>query len=77
MDQTFEDPQVRHLDMANTLRHPKLGDIKIMGPAVNFSRSHHGELRPAPEQGEHNLAIFSTLGLSESDLAALKAEGVI
>jgi crotonobetainyl-CoA:carnitine CoA-transferase CaiB-like acyl-CoA transferase len=77
MDQTFEDPQVRHLDMAKTLHHPELGDIKIMGPAVNFSRSQQGALRPAPEHGEHNQSVFSALGLSQPELAALKAEGVI
>jgi crotonobetainyl-CoA:carnitine CoA-transferase CaiB-like acyl-CoA transferase len=77
MDQTFENPQVRHLGMASTLNHPKLGDIQIMGPAVNFSRSQRGELKPAPEHGEHTESVFAELGLSKEELAALRAEGVI
>lgn len=32
---------------------------------------------PAPDLGQHNAAIFSAIGLSPDDLAALTLEGVI
>ena len=32
---------------------------------------------PAPDLGQHNAAIFSAIGLSPNDLAALTLEGVI
>ncbi|GAB2906258.1 CoA transferase [Paralcaligenes sp. KSB-10] len=77
MDQTFQNEQVRHLEMAQHVKHPKLGDIQIMGQAVKFSRSTTGELTPAPEQGEHNDQIFASLGLSPEQIKTLKVDGVI
>lgn len=77
MDKTFENEQVRHLDMAASLRHPELGDIQVMGQAIRFSRSDPGEYAHAPSHGEHNAAVYGTLGLSAGDIAALKEEGVI
>lgn len=77
MDQTFENEQVKHLEMAAPLKHPKLGDIRVMGQAVKLSRSSPGALAPAPEHGEHNQSVFATLGLTETELAQLKEEGVI
>jgi crotonobetainyl-CoA:carnitine CoA-transferase CaiB-like acyl-CoA transferase len=77
MDQTFENEQVQHLEMAAPLKHPKLGDIHVVGQAVKFSRSEFGTLTPAPEHGEHNQSVYATLGLSQDELDALKQEGVI
>lgn len=77
MDQTFENEQVRHLEMAAPLKHPKLGDIQVVGQAVKFSRSEFGTLTPAPEHGEHNQSVYATLGLSDDELDALRQEGVI
>ena len=77
MDKTFENEQVRHLDMAASLRHPKLGDIRVMGQAIRFSRSDPGEYAHAPSHGEHNATVYGTLGLSAGDIDALKEEGVI
>jgi len=77
MDKTFENEQVRHLDMAASLRHPKLGDIRVMGQAIRFSRSDPGEYAHAPSHGEHNATVYETLGLSAGDIDALKEEGVI
>lgn len=77
MDQTFQNEQVQHLQMAKTLTHPTLGDIQVMGQAVKFSDFELGELTPAPEPGEHNLQIFKSMGLSSTQINDLKAEGVI
>lgn len=77
MQQTMEDPQVQHLEMAQPVDHPKLGDVKLVGQAIKLSRSKLPKFRPAPERGQHNLDIYSELGLSEDELAELKKDGVI
>lgn len=77
MQQTMEDPQVQHLEMAQPVDHPKLGDVKLVGQAIKLSRSKLPKFRPAPERGQHNLDIYSELGLSEDELAQLKQNGVI
>lgn len=77
MQETMEDPQVQHLGMAQSLEHPKLGEIKLVGQAVKFSRSPLRQFKAAPERGEHNAEIFTGLGFSEVQLSDLKQEGVI
>jgi len=77
MQQTMEDPQVQHLGMAQPLEHPTLGEVKLVGQAVQFSRSPLRKFSPAPERGQHNAEIFADLGLTEGQLDELKQEGVI
>lgn len=77
MQETMEDPQVQHLGMAQSLEHPKLGEVKLVGQAVKFSRSPLRQFTAAPERGEHNAEIFADLGLTEAQLSELKQEGVI
>lgn len=77
LDQTFENEQVKHLNMVETVAHPKLGDIHLLGHAVKMSRSSTGVATPAPQRGEHNDSIYRTLGLTDDELANLRQEGVI
>ena len=77
MNETFENPQVKHLEMAAPLTHPKLGEIQVMGQAVKFSRSKFHTPTHAPERGEHNKDVYGKLGLSDEKLAQLKSEGII
>ena len=37
IDQTFAEPQVQHLGIARPVKHPKLGDIKVVGQPINLS----------------------------------------
>ena len=39
MDEMFADPQVKHLKMAHPVKHPKLGEIEVIGQAINMSRT--------------------------------------
>jgi crotonobetainyl-CoA:carnitine CoA-transferase CaiB-like acyl-CoA transferase len=78
MDQTFEDPQVRHLGLSREIRHPALGPISVVGQPMILSRSTTGEMAPAPERGQHNGDVYGgMLGLAPADLQQLAREGVI
>ena len=77
LDQTFENEQVRHLDIVQTVPHPELGDIRVLGHAVKMSRSSTGTPKPAPQRGEHNDLVYRNLGLTENDIERLRAERVI
>ena len=37
IDKTFAEPQVEHLGIARPVKHPKLGDIKVVGQPINLS----------------------------------------
>ena len=59
IDESFADPQVQHLAMAQPIHSPVLGDLTILGHPVS-----HGETRlplrsPAPELGEANEEILT------------------
>jgi formyl-CoA transferase len=78
IDQTFADPQVRHLEMARPIDHPKLGRLAAVGQAINMSRTPEPDrLRPTPEVGQHTEAILRELGYDEKRIAGLRARAVI
>jgi len=77
MDQVFADPQVRHIGAAATVRHPQLGELRIVNQAVRLSRTPATMARAAPEHGEHTGEILRQLGYDETLIEALRTRGVI
>lgn len=77
LDQTFADPQVIHLGVAQKVTSPVRGDIEIVGQPVHMSASSNRMARPSPEYGEHTNEILSDLGYTADNIAALSAEGVV
>lgn len=77
MDEVFADPQVRHLGAAAAVKHPKLGEIRIVNQVVKLSRTPAAIVQATPELGEHTDEILAELGYSAADLAELRAHGVI
>jgi len=77
MQQVFEDPQVRHREMALTLPHnagvkaPGLANpIRLSDTPITYQRS-------APTLGEHTDEVLRGLGYDEARIAALRGEGVL
>jgi crotonobetainyl-CoA:carnitine CoA-transferase CaiB-like acyl-CoA transferase len=77
MDEVFADPQVQHLNCAVAVKHPRLGEIKLVAQPVALSRTPAALVSATPELGEHTEAILTELGYSRADLARLKEQGVI
>jgi formyl-CoA transferase len=78
IDQTFAEPQVKHLGIARKVRHKKLGELRVVGQPINMSRYPQPEtLGATPELGEHNTEVLSSLGYGEVDIKALKTKGVV
>ena len=73
----FNDPQVLHREMLLEMPHPTLGTIKQTGLPIKFSATPGGLDKPPPLLGEHNHAILTGLGYSDSDVAQMAAAGVI
>ncbi|MGE3936694.1 MAG: CaiB/BaiF CoA transferase family protein [Rhodospirillaceae bacterium] len=74
IDQTFADPQVRHLGIAKTVVSPKLGEIAMNAQPVTLSRTKSSLAVSAPEQGEHIDEVLGWLGYSADEIAALRAK---
>jgi formyl-CoA transferase len=77
IDQTFADPQVRHLGIAQSVESPALGTINLVGQPFTLSRTPSRLAYGAPEYGEHTDAILAELGYSANDISKLRQSGTI
>ena len=77
IDQTFADPQVEHLGLAQPVDHPELGSIDIIRNAVNLTRTPSQLGLAAPDRGEHTEEILAELGLDDEQRNTLRANGAI
>ena len=63
--------------MAQTVQHPVLGPIQLLGQPFTLSR-HSNALRTAPpERGQDTEAVLTGLGLSAEEVAGLRAREII
>lgn len=75
--EAFDDPQVQHLEMAKPVAHPVAGDIEVLKNATNLDGVSGEIRRPAPQAGEHTEEILARFGLSQDEVASLRADQVI
>jgi crotonobetainyl-CoA:carnitine CoA-transferase CaiB-like acyl-CoA transferase len=78
LHEVFSDPQVAARAMVAELEHAKAGMLKLVGTPLKFSET-PGEIRtPPPMLGEHTTGVLTRdLGLAATDVAALRAQGVV
>jgi crotonobetainyl-CoA:carnitine CoA-transferase CaiB-like acyl-CoA transferase len=74
----YADPQIRHRKLAFTLPHPESGEVPQVRNPVLYSRTQLEYQIPPPLLGQHTDQVLSAeLGLTASELAGLRARGVI
>jgi crotonobetainyl-CoA:carnitine CoA-transferase CaiB-like acyl-CoA transferase len=73
-----KDPNTEAWKLWPTVHHTKMGDVRVDGLPVHFSKTDWEIRRGAPCLGEHNEEVLSrVLGLSSNEIEALRQEGVI
>lgn len=77
LDETFDDPQVRHLGIATPVEHPLLGPLKLVGQPVHLERTPYRMRRAAPEKGEDTDSLLAELGYSAASIADLRQRRVV
>ena len=77
MDEVFDDPQVRHLSMAQTVQHPVRGDVNLVAQPVALSRTPASLRTAVPEAGEHTDEVLEQFGIDPARIAALRDAGTI
>ena len=76
--QALSDPQVLHRNMVVELRHPDGRSTKGPGNPIKLSRTSEESFSAAPLLGSDTDSVMSELlGLSATDIQALKTQGVI
>jgi formyl-CoA transferase len=76
IDEAMREPQVRHLAMEAPVRHPVLGELSLVRNAVTLSRGPDSVRGPSPEAGQHTDEVLREIGVSDAELADLRARGV-
>ncbi len=77
MDEVFEDPQVEHLGMAQSVTHPVRGEVRLVAQPVDLSRTPAAIVTASPDAGEHTDDVLSEFGIAAERIAALRAAGAI
>lgn len=77
MDEVFDDPQVRHLGLAQTVEHPRRGAIDLIGQPLSMSGIDASLTRCAPDRGEHTREVLTALGFDVGEIEGLVDRGVV
>lgn len=77
IEQVFDDPQVKHMKVAQTLAHPTMGSIRLVGSPIDIEGASKEFELPTPDIGEHSDAILAELGYGAAEIAELHRQGVI
>jgi len=77
MNEVFADPQVQHLNVTRTVPHQVLGQVEVVGQAVELSRTPWSVRSATPEAGEHTDAVLHEFGYDSSTIASLRKRKVV
>ena len=71
------DPQAEAIGLFPTVSHAERGDYRSVRIPMRIHGSDVGPQGPAPECGEHTMAILKDAGLTDAEIEALAAAGAI
>ena len=77
IDKVFEDPQVKHLGIAQSVDTIPFGETELVGQPFNLSRTPSSLKQRPPEKGEQNSDVLSELGFSDTELNDFKNQEII
>ena len=75
--ETFADPQVQHVGIAQSVSSESLGEVTLIGQAIHTSRSTNRLVTGISECGAHTGEIFSELGYGADAMSSLRVAGVV
>ena len=77
LDEVFDDPQVHEYGFPKVITHSKMGAVKMVGNAVDMSRTPPIMDKPPPLLGEHADEILSSLGYGTVAINTLRSNGTV
>ncbi len=70
--QAFENPQVKHLGLAQSIHSHERGDTQLVGQPIMMSRTPSALVSPPPLAGGHGDEILASLGYDADEIAAFR-----
>ncbi|MFO1328508.1 MAG: CoA transferase [Rubrivivax sp.] len=77
LDELPEHPHLKAVGLFEPQTHPVVGPMLAVRPSTRFARTPAELALPAPLLGQHTEAVLHEAGLTDPELAALRAAGVI
>jgi crotonobetainyl-CoA:carnitine CoA-transferase CaiB-like acyl-CoA transferase len=77
LDSLIDDPHLATVGLLQSIEHPTEGALRVAGPAATWSKTPPSIRRYPPRLGEHGEEILREAGFSESEIAALIADGAM
>jgi crotonobetainyl-CoA:carnitine CoA-transferase CaiB-like acyl-CoA transferase len=75
LNEVFDDPQVKALGLERTIKHPVMGDVHLVAPAITMSDSPPTWNLAPPMLGEHTEEVLASLGISTDRIEELRSAG--
>jgi crotonobetainyl-CoA:carnitine CoA-transferase CaiB-like acyl-CoA transferase len=77
LDEALHQPQVAHRGTLTTVDAPGIGPLPLFNLPAVFRATPAAVTAPPPRLGEHTAEVLGRLGVTESELADLKRNGVV
>ena len=77
IDQVFADPQVKHLEMAQSVTHHERGEIELVAQPFTLSRTPTRLRTAIPERGADTDSVLSELGLNSEEIKGLRERNIV
>ncbi len=77
LEEVFQDPQVREYGFPIEVEHPKMGKMRMLGSAIELSRTPPKIKSAPPILGEHTEEILREFGYDENAIARLRNAKII
>ena len=77
LEEVFQDPQMREYGFPIEVEHPKMGKMRMLGSAIELSRTPPKIKSAPPILGEHTEEILREFGHDENTIGRLRSAGII
>jgi crotonobetainyl-CoA:carnitine CoA-transferase CaiB-like acyl-CoA transferase len=77
INQVFDDPQIRHLGIAQSVTKQDGTPLPVVGQPVQLSRTPSRMVAPPPEMGEHTDEVLAEFGCTAEEIDELRRAGAL